>query len=163
MIFSAQSAFAGSLLIGCCDGVKRGSRLRRAQINLHTNGSPVQAGCSITALTHAVITEQQAPGQALVWSTGLVLRPPPTPHVSPGQIRAQRCEPPHYEQPQWPPGSCHPHNNTPAAQTMSLTFTAGRHTHTTTTTATSQRSRGLLETNTLILTSISARHISHKC
>lgn len=87
----------------------------RAQINLHTNGSLVQAGCSITALTHAVITEQQAPGQALVWSTGLVLRPPPTHHVSPGWIRAQQCEPPHYQQPQWPPGSCPPHNNTPAA------------------------------------------------
>lgn len=102
MIFSAQFAFAGSLLIGRCDGVKHCSGLPGAQINFHTNGSPVQAGCSITALNHAVITEQQAPGQALVWSTGVVLRPPPTPHASPGQIRAQRCEPSHYEQPQRP-------------------------------------------------------------
>lgn len=100
MIFSAQFAFAGSLLTGRCDGVKRCSGLHRAQINLHTNGAPVQAGCSITALNPAVITEQQAPGQVLVWSTGVMLRPPPTLHVSSVQIRAQRCEPPHYEQPQ---------------------------------------------------------------
>ncbi|GAA6107205.1 uncharacterized [Tachysurus ichikawai] len=61
-------AFAGSLLIGRRDGVKRCGRPHRAQIDiLHRNGSPVQfmqQGCSITALTHAVITEQQAPGQA---------------------------------------------------------------------------------------------------
>lgn len=147
MIFCAQFAFAGSLLIGRCDGVKRCSCLHRAQINiLHTNGSPVQfrwrwgvhhdcsdpccyhrtagsrSGTSVEHKGHAETTSnapcEHCPDQtSLVWATSLWAAP-----VT--------------------PGSCHPHNNTPAVQTLSLTFTTGRRTHSTTTRTTTKQARG---------------------